>query len=118
MTIREFFLENLAGDLEYHPRRAAIYLGLGVAALCFWVFTRPDAKITAVPLVFGPGSLTLLVKGIFLLRRSSEGLGLSQHQRSSVPASANHKDLPSLAAQAAQMFQDFGTGPFLLWPLL
>jgi len=22
VTIRDFFLENLAGDLEYHPRRA------------------------------------------------------------------------------------------------
>ncbi|PYT92510.1 MAG: hypothetical protein DMG36_14550 [Acidobacteria bacterium] len=35
MTLREFFFENFSGDLEYHPRRAMIYLGLAVASLCF-----------------------------------------------------------------------------------
>jgi hypothetical protein len=31
---------------------------------------------------------------------------------------ANRKRLPSIAAQASQIVQDFGTGSFLLWPLL
>jgi hypothetical protein len=30
VRIREFLLENLAGDLEYHPRRAILYLALAV----------------------------------------------------------------------------------------
>ena len=28
------------------------------------------------------------------------------------------ENLPSITTQAAQIVQDFGTGPFLLWPLL
>jgi hypothetical protein len=72
VSIREFFLENFAGDLEYHPRRAAIYLILAIAAGCFWIFSPAETKFTVVPLVFALGSLALLGKGIFLLRPSSE----------------------------------------------
>ena len=118
MTIREFFVENFAGDLEYHPRRAVLYFGLGSAALCFWIFSPPQSKFTAVPLVFALGSLTLLLKGIFLLRRSSEGLGLSQQELDALSDPSNRKSLPSITSQAAQVVQDFGTGAFLLWPLL
>lgn len=118
MTIREFFLENFAGDLEYHPRRAVLYLCLGAAALSFWVSSSAEAKFTTIPLVFGLGSLTLLVKGIFLMRRSSEGLGLSDQELTDLSASSSRKSLPSIPTQAAQVVQDFGTGGFLLWPLL
>ena len=118
MTFREFFLENFAGDLEYHPRRAMIYLGLGVAALGFFVFSPSEMKFTATPLVFALGSLTLLLKGIFLLRKSSEGLGLSQQELDSLSDPSNRKSLPSIPNQAAQIVQDFGAGPLLLWPLL
>src|SRR5207245_781474 len=31
---------------------------------------------------------------------------------------SNRKSLPSIVAQASQVVQDFGTGSFLLWPLL
>ena len=31
MTLREFFLENFAGDLEYHSGRALLYLSLATA---------------------------------------------------------------------------------------
>jgi hypothetical protein len=75
VTPREFFLENFAGDLEYCPRRAVLYLGLAMAALCFWIFCPPEAKFSTLPLVFLLGSLALVLKGIFLLRKSSEGLG-------------------------------------------
>jgi hypothetical protein len=118
VTFREFFLENFAGDLEYHPRRAMIYLGLGVAALGFFVFSPSEMKFTATPLVFALGSLTLLLKGIFLLRKSSEGLGLSQQELDSLSDPSNRKSLPSIPNQAAQIVQDFGAGPLLLWPLL
>src|SRR6266513_636132 len=74
VTLREFLLENFAGDLEYHPRRALLYLSLATAVLCFWIFSPSETKFTAIPLVFALGSLTLLPKGIFLLRKSSEGL--------------------------------------------
>ena len=118
MTIREFLLENVAGDLEYHPRRAVLYLSLGAAALCFWIFSSPEVKFTATPIVFGLGSLTLLLKGVFLLRKTSEGLGLSQQELAHLSDPSNRKRLPSIPAQAAQIVQDFGTGPLLLWPLL
>ena len=115
MTIREFLLENFAGELEYHPRRGVLYLSLAVAAFCFWVFTPPDTKFSTVPLVFVQGSLTLLGKGIFLLRKSSEGLGRTFSELSDA---ANRKTLPSLPNLAAQIVQDFGVGPLLLWPIL
>lgn len=118
MTIREFFVENFAGDLEYHPRRAVLYLALGTAAVCFWMFSSYETKFTAVPLIFALGSLTLFAKGIFLLRRSSEGLGLYEQELSDLCSPSNRKSLPSIPAQVAQVVQDFGTGAFLLWPLL
>lgn len=118
VTLREFFLENFAGDLEYHPRRAVLYFSLAVAALCFWTFSAPGFKFTAIPLVFGLGSLTLLLKGVFLLRKSSEGLGLTQSEFDELSDPSRRKSLPSLPNQAAQIIQDFGVGPLLLWPLL
>jgi hypothetical protein len=118
VTLREFFLENFAGDLEYHPRRGVLYLGLAVAALCFWILSAPEAKFSAIPLVFGLGSLTLLLKGVFLLRKSSEGLGLTSTELDELSDASNRKSLPSLPNQAAQVVQDFGVGPLLLWPLL
>ncbi len=118
VTLREFFLENFAGDLEYHPRRAMLYLSLAVSALCFWIFSAPEVKFSTIPLVFGLGSLTLLLKGIFLLRKSSEGLGLSSSELADLSDATNRKSFPSLPNQAAQIVQDFGVGPLLLWPLL
>lgn len=118
MTLREFFLENFAGDLEYHPRRAMLYLGLAVAAMLFWIYSAPEAKFTTIPLVFGLGSLTLFLKAIFLLRKSSEGIGLTSSELAELSDASNRKNLPSLPNQAAQIVQDFGLGPLLLWPLL
>ena len=118
MTLRELFLENFAGDLEYHPRRAILYLGLGFAALCFWIFSPSDMKFSTVPLVFFLGSLTLLLKGIFLLRKSSEALGLTTSELADLSDPAKRKSLSSIPNQAAQVVQDFGAGPLLLWPLL
>jgi hypothetical protein len=118
VNFREFFLENFAGDLEYHPRRAALYLILAAGAGCFWIFSPAESKFTPVPLVFALGCLTLMGKGIFLLRPSSEGIGYSDAELAELQASAKRKTLPSLPAQAAQIVQDFGTGGLLLWPLL
>jgi hypothetical protein len=118
VTLREFFFENFAGDLEYHPRRAVLYLGLAVAALCFWIFSPREAKFSALPLVFVLGSVTLLVKGIFLLRKSSEGLGLTPSELADLSDPSNRKTLPAVPNQAAQIVQDFGAGSLLLWPLL
>jgi hypothetical protein len=117
VTIREFFLENFAGDLEYHPH-ALLYLSLAIAAAGFRMFSPCEVRSTAIPLIFLLGSLTLFVKGIFLFRRSSEGLGLSQQDLAALSHPSRPKNLPSITAQAAQVVQDFGTGAFLLWPLL
>ena len=118
MTVRESFLENFAGDLEHHPRRALLYLSLSVASACFWILSPYDVRFTTIPLVFVLGSIPLFVKGIFLLRRSSEGLGLSHQQLTDLFHPSHRKNLPSITAQAAQVFQDFGTGGLLFWPLL
>ncbi|HXY00339.1 MAG TPA: hypothetical protein VEI54_05420, partial [Candidatus Limnocylindrales bacterium] len=77
MNLRQFISEEFAGDLEYHPRRAAVYLLARIAAVAFWYFSRREAKFGPIPLVFVLGALTLMTKGVFLLRKSSEGLGLS-----------------------------------------
>ena len=116
MTLRESFLENFAGDLEYHPRRAVLYLGLAVAALGFWIFCPPETKFTALPLVFLLGSLTLVLKGVFLLRKSSQGLGLTSSELAGLSDPSKRKSLPSVPNQAAQIVQDFGAGSLLLWP--
>ncbi len=118
MSLRESLLDEFAGDLEYHPRRAILYLGLGVTALGFWFFSPSDAKFTVIPIVFCLGSLTLLVKGIFLFRKSSEGLGLSEREIVNLSEPSHRKSLPSITNQFARILQDFGTGAFLLWPLL
>jgi hypothetical protein len=118
VSLGESLLENLAGDLEYHPRRAVLYLFLGAAALSFWVFSPPETKFTTTPLVFALGSLTLFLKGIFLLRKSSEGIGLTQSDLDALSSSSQAKKLPEIPAQAAQIVQDFGAGSLLLWPLL
>jgi len=111
-------LENFAGDLEYHPRRAGMYLMLAAAAMCFWIFSPLEAKFSTLPLVFVLGRLTLLMKGIFLLRKSSEGLGLTASDFDELSNTANRKQMPSIPNQAAQIVQDFGTGPLLLWTIL
>ena len=59
MNLREIFVEDFAGDLEYHPRRAVVYLILAVAAFCFWIFSPSELQFTTVPLVFTLGSLAL-----------------------------------------------------------
>jgi hypothetical protein len=115
--LRQFLLENFAGDLEYHPRRAAVYLILAAGALSFWIFSPPENKFTTTPLVFVLGSLMLFAKGIYLLRKSSEGLGLTISDLAALSA-APRKNLPALPEQAAQIAQDFGAGSLLLWPLL
>lgn len=118
MNLHEFLVENFAGDLEYHPRRAVLYLALGAAALNYWVFSAPDMKFTTIPLVFALGSLTLIVKGVFLFRKSSEGLALTEPEIADLSRPSSRKSLPSIANQAAQIVQDFGAGPLLLWALL
>jgi hypothetical protein len=118
VSLREFFLESFAGDFEYHPRRAALYVALAIASAVFWTLSPAEAKFTTTPLVFALGALALMTKGIFLLRRSSEGLGLNQNDVAALKDPANRKQLPSIPAQAAQILQDFGAGPLLLWPFL
>jgi hypothetical protein len=118
VSYREYFLENFAGDLEYHPRRAALYLVLSVVGVVLWWSCPEGVKFTTVPLIGLLGSLAFCLKGIFLLRKSSEGIGLTCHDVSRIEAKAKLKESLPMPAQAAQMLQDFGTGGFLGWPLL
>ncbi len=95
-----------------------MYFALAIAAFCFWFFSSQEGKFTAIPIVFGLGSLALLLKGVFLLRKSSEGLGLTQQQFEGLSSPEGRKALPQLPEQAAQILQDFGAGSILLWPML
>ena len=118
MTLREWVLENFAGDLEYHPRRGFLYLVIGTGAACAWIFTPYELKFTTMPLVFALGCIPLFGKAIYLFRKSSEGLGLTMQDHVALSESARHKKLPSVPSQAAQVAQDFGMGPLFFWPLL
>jgi hypothetical protein len=115
MSYRDSLLDHFAGDLEYHPRRGALYLVLAAAGSCTFYLTPADSKLTTSPLVFVLGAITLLTKGLFLFRRSSEGIGLTEAE---VGKLSSRKNLPSLPNLTAQIVQDFGAGPLLLWPLL
>ena len=124
MALREAVFDNLIGDLEYHPKRGILYLALGVAALCFWTFAPSDNKLSLIPLVFGAGSITLFLKGVFLLRKTSDGLGLSQeglsisqHEIAQFPSPSPQKTFQPIPTLVAQLIQDFGAGAFLLGPV-
>ena len=58
MNLRDIFIENFAGDLEYHPRRGILYFVLALAALCFWYFSPSRIQFTTIPLVFALGGLS------------------------------------------------------------
>jgi len=125
MELREVVFENLIGDLDYHPKRAILYLGLGVGALCVWLFAPSDGKFTVIPLLFGGGSATLLLKGIFLLRKTSAGLilpqkslGLSPQESVQLSSPLVRSTFSSLPILTAQIIQDFGTGVILLGSVL
>jgi hypothetical protein len=118
VTVREFSFENFAGDIEYHPRRAVLYLSLASAALCFWAVSPSEKKFTAIPLVFALGVLPFYSKAYSFCAKSSEGLGLSKQELANLSGPTNRKRLPSIATLAAQIVQDFGTGAFLLLSLL
>jgi hypothetical protein len=116
LSFRGSVLEEFAGDLEYHPRRGALYLILAAGVFSFWYFTPPDRKFTPTPIVFALGAITLLLKGVFLLRKSSEGVGMTQSDFDALQSAK--KTFPSIPEQTAQLLQDFGAGSMLLWPLL
>jgi|SRR5665213_944528 len=115
MPLRSSIVDNLAGDLEYHPRRGVLYLVFSVAAFCYFYFIVSEAKFHTVRLVFLFGAIALLVKGIFLCRRSSEGLGLSETELNELSSNKRLQSLPNIAAQ---LLQDFGAGPLLFSPFL
>jgi hypothetical protein len=105
MSLRESIFEEFAGDLEYNPRRAAIYFALAAAAFSFWYFTPADNKFTTTPLVFALGSLTLLLKAVFLCRKSSEGLGLTQDNVEALSSRAGGKALPRFPNKLLKSFR-------------
>jgi hypothetical protein len=61
------------------------------------------------------GAFTLSVKGVFLCRKSSEGIGLTETDLANL---SGRREFPSIPAQVAQVIQDFGAGSLISWPLL
>lgn len=113
MDWQERLFDDFAVDVEYPPKRGSIYLALGTAALLVWLY-YPQNQYTTLPLIFGLGSVPLLVKAVFFFRRSSEGLGLSARELEQVSAAANQKKLPPAIVLIAQVVQDFGIGLCLI----
>jgi hypothetical protein len=122
LSWHQFFFEHLIGDLEYHPKRALTYLALGAAGASIWIFGPVEARTSPASLVCGAGGVVLLLKGILLLRKTSErmpiselSLGLSPAEMArSVSVPIPPKALPTVSVLAAQLIQDFGAGALLL----
>ena len=116
MALRQRLLENVAADLEYNPRRGALYLGLGALALAACVLGRGCAEYTFVPSVVALGGLALVIKGLFMFRRQSAGLGTTEESLLGSPgprvpttpiplaADASQRSLPE---RGGQLMQDF-----------
>lgn len=127
MGLRQWLLENVAGDLEYNPRRAAVYPVLGVLALASCVFARGRAEYSFVPSVPALGGLALVAKAVFMFRKQSAGLGTTEESllgssgppvpTTPVPLATDSARM-SLPERAAQLMQDFAIGPLLLSPLI
>ena len=70
------------------------------------------------------GGFSLFVKAIFLFRKSSDGFDLSNQRITSTSDNQSRPVDPApieqvdLGASLAQILQDFGAGPLLLWPFL
>jgi hypothetical protein len=123
MSLRQTVVENLIDD--HDRRRGLIYLVLGAAALYIGARVSFEDRLDFVPPVLAFGSAGLLLKGVFLLRKSSKGLGATTPQLSlaepkSDIAIAQLEDppRPTFGEQFTQLIQDFGTGPLLLGPFL
>src|SRR5258708_1092095 len=104
MSFRDSLLDNSAADLEYHPPRGASYLVLAAAPFCRFFLPPADIRFPAPSVFFAFGGITLLSKGLFLCRKSSGGLGLTETALNNL---SSRKDLPSIPNLAAQVVQDF-----------
>ena len=81
-------------------------------ALCYWVFSPSETRFTVIPLVFALGRLTPLDKGVFLLRKSSEGLGLSEQELAKLSNPAVRKTLPPLLTKPLKLFRISAQVPY------
>lgn len=117
MISRAELLENLAGDLEYHPRKAVLYFACAIGVGLLWLYSPSGGRFDSFRDGFALGGITLAIKGIFLMRKRSEGIGLTEQELNEVSETARHKPL-KIADEAGQILQVFGAGPLLLWFLL
>jgi len=102
-----------------------LYFGFGLAALGVWACAPNGHKVEVVPIVFLAGGVALLLKGSFLLRKTSDGLARSRplldlgKQEVTPPYQIpTRKTLTPVPAVVAQLVQDFGAAAFLLGPVL
>ena len=122
MWTKERILEEIAGDLEYNPRRAAIYGVLAGISFLLWWRLHFGGRYSFLREVVGLGGLAFLVKAVFLFRRSSEGFDATPSDRVSTAKSQTPPLQPRTEglriAAIGQILQDFGAGSMLLWPFL
>jgi hypothetical protein len=108
VSLRKFFFENFAGDLEYHPRRAVLYIVLAAAAAAaFWFFSPAETKFnhhsarlrSRRPNARRQGHLS---PSAFLRRpgpqsmRSRRPVRSREPQAATIPPGASHANSPGL----------------------
>ena len=112
MISREEVIEYFSEDLEFNPRRAATYLLVGSVLIAYYFSVPHEMLYRPTFIVVLLGAAALCIKGIFLLRRSSEGLGLDYGYEEKKKLAI--KPPRPLAEQSATMLRDFASGPLLL----
>jgi hypothetical protein len=127
MISRESLIENLAGDLEYNPRRAGGYLFVGVLAFGASALAYDRAAYPFEAPVLVLGGISMVVKGTLMFLRRSAGFGTTEKSLLSSSAASvqggfgvHHSDVQQVAIpeRVAQALQDFAIGPLLGAPLL
>ncbi len=125
MNIRQYLIEEFAGDLEYNPGRRMRYLLAGLTVQVAWAadsLTSVPEQLTFLIPFFALGGLGLLTKGIMLLRKSSSGWGTSATALlAKDQATTGIKNIPLAGsgsgislANMGQWLHDFSVGPLLL----
>jgi len=120
---KEEILEEFAGDLEFHPRRGVIYALFGGLCLVLWYRLQVPVRFAFIPPTIGYGGLALILKSIFLFRKSSDSFGATRVDLVEKPKARPSGPVEFLgeglnAASVGQFIQDFGAGSIILWPFL
>ena len=88
-----YFRGKLCGGLGISPSASSLVFRSRCSLFAFGFSHPPNVQFATIPLVFALGALALLIKGIVLMRKSSEALGLSDQELAELSNPANRKRL-------------------------